>query len=191
MFAPLIAKPRAKPAPSPDGRTNIRSATARAGAARAAGATPRYVQRKAAIGAEDHPAEQEADRVARRVTDGPGQARVGRNAMDPGGREAPASVHEALAATGEPLDPASRAYFEPRFGRDFGQVRIHAGPAAARSARDIGALAYTSGANIAFDTGRFAPGTRDGRLLLAHELAHVVQQTDGAPRSVRRQPAPD
>ncbi len=88
----------------------------------------------------------------------------------------PSVVHEVLQSAGQPLDPAARAYFEPRFGHDFSQVRIHSDGRAAESARAVGALAYTVGSDIVFDQGRFAPSTETGRHLLGHELTHVVQQ---------------
>jgi hypothetical protein len=90
--------------------------------------------------------------------------------------EAPAIVHQVLHAPGQPLDDATQAYFEPRFGHDFSQVRIHTGGAAEQSARDVSAQAYTVGTNIVFGAGRFAPRTTEGQRLIAHELAHVVQQ---------------
>jgi hypothetical protein len=102
------------------------------------------------------------------------------------GREAPATVLEALRSPGEPLDGATRAYFEPRFGQDFRRVRVHSGTSAEQSVRDINAHAYTSGQDMVFGAGRFAPQTSDGRRLLAHELAHVVQQTSPG----RSHPAP-
>lgn len=75
------------------------------------------------------------------------------------------------------LDSAARAFFEPRFGYDFGDVRVHADTAAEQSALDVNAHAYTVGHNIAFGAGRFAPGTHQGRRLIAHELTHVAQQS--------------
>lgn len=75
-----------------------------------------------------------------------------------------------------PLDTETRAFFESRFGQDFSSVRVHADAAAASSASQLNAQAYTAGRDIVFDAGRFAPGTTTGRRLLAHELAHVVQQ---------------
>src|SRR5688500_4510126 len=72
---------------------------------------------------------------------------------------------------------------ESRFGRDFSGVHVHDDDAAARSARDVAADAYTVGAHVVFDTGRLSPGTESGRRLLAHELAHVVQQSGGAESS--------
>jgi hypothetical protein len=65
---------------------------------------------------------------------------------------------------------------ENRFGHDFSKVRVHADAEAAESARSVGALAYTVGSHVAFDHGRYAPGSGQGKELLAHELAHVVQQ---------------
>jgi len=65
---------------------------------------------------------------------------------------------------------------EPRFGHDFSHVRVHADEQAAESARAVNALAYTVGRDIVFGRGRYAPGSTEGRRLLAHEMAHVVQQ---------------
>jgi hypothetical protein len=88
----------------------------------------------------------------------------------------PPSGRETLGARGRPLDPAARTFMEPRFGHDFSSVRLHTDDRAARSAREVNALAYTVGDDIAFAPGHYAPDTRAGRRLLAHELAHVVQQ---------------
>jgi len=68
---------------------------------------------------------------------------------------------------------------EPRFGHDFSQVRVHSGSDAEQSAQDVHANAYTVGHNIVFGTGRFAPGTYEGRRLIAHELTHTIQQGAG------------
>ncbi len=59
----------------------------------------------------------------------------------------PSIVHEVLRSTGQPLDSATRAFMEPRFGHDFSQVRVHAGGRASESARAVHALAYTLGRN--------------------------------------------
>jgi hypothetical protein len=88
--------------------------------------------------------------------------------------------------SGEPLPPSVRTYFEPRFSFDFSRVRIHAGPEAAAAARAVNAHAYTIGPNIVFGEGRYEPGTHAGKLLLAHELTHVVQQRGGAERIHRQ-----
>lgn len=88
----------------------------------------------------------------------------------------PPIVHEVLRSPGSPLDQGTRAFMEPRFGHDFGQVRVHSDARAADSAQTVNALAYTVGRDIVFAPGRYTPGTGDGRRLLAHELTHVVQQ---------------
>ena len=103
--------------------------------------------------------------------------------------EAPASVHETLRSPGQPLDRQSRAFFEPRFGRDLSQVRVHADARAAESAHAVTARAYTVGPRVVFGRGQYAPRTTDGRRLLAHELAHTLQQTGGA-ATLRRGPDP-
>jgi hypothetical protein len=92
----------------------------------------------------------------------------------------PHTVHDVLRSPGRPLDPRTRAFMEPRFGRDFGEVRIHTGANAAASAQAVHALAYTAGYDVVFAHGQFAPETGAGRRLLAHELAHVVQQHGAA-----------
>ena len=101
----------------------------------------------------------------------------GRN--DSGQAAAPPIVHEVLRSPGQPLDTATRAFMEPRFGHDFSRVRVHTDATAEQSARDVNARAYTVGQNIVFGAGRFAPGTREGLELIAHELTHVVQQNGG------------
>jgi len=90
--------------------------------------------------------------------------------------EIPQSVHEVLRSSGQPLDSATRAYMEPRFGHDFSGVRVHADESAAESARAVHAHAYTVGRDVVFGAEQFAPRTSAGRELLAHELTHVVQQ---------------
>jgi hypothetical protein len=78
---------------------------------------------------------------------------------------------------------------EQRFGQDFSRVRVHSDAASARSARDVNAHAYTVGNHVVFGAGKFAPESREGGRLLAHELTHVVQQSEGATAAVQRQPA--
>jgi hypothetical protein len=142
------------------------------------------------IGAADDPAEAAADRLAGRALSLPPPSLPGSAA--PGGGDAPSSVHAVLRAPGRPLDAATRAVFEPRFGLSLRGVRVHDDGAAAASARDVGALAYTAGPDIVFGAGRYAPHTDAGRQLLAHEIAHVAQAgaTAAAPTHIRRQPAP-
>ncbi len=162
--------------------------------------SPGIVQRKLTVGAVNDPLEHEADRIADRVMRMPdpdmsvaaAPPQVSRECAaceeeeklrrKPSGRtpaEAPGIVHEVLASGGQALDVASRAFFEPRFGHDFSRVRTYADERAGDSARALGALAYTVGSNIAFAPGRFSPSSAGGRFLLAHELAHVLQQQSG------------
>ena len=109
---------------------------------------------------------------------------------DSGEPAVPPIVPEVLRSPGQPLDAATRGFMEPRFGHDFGRVRIHTDAKAAESARVIQAYAYTSGENMVFGAGQYAPTTPWGKSLLAHELAHVVQQGGG--RSViQRQACPN
>lgn len=99
-----------------------------------------------------------------------------------------ASTHSAISGLrggGAPLPAAERAFFEPRFGRDFSQVRVHTDARAAEAARAVNAKAFTLGDDIAFGAGQFQPNSGDGRRLLAHELTHTVQQRQGAVRVQR------
>ena len=87
-----------------------------------------------------------------------------------------ANVGQALNSQGRPLDAGMRSFMESRFGHDFSSVRVHDDSHSATSAESIHAKAYTVGPNIVFGAGMYQPGTNDGRRLLAHELAHTVQQ---------------
>jgi hypothetical protein len=88
-------------------------------------------------------------------------------------------------AVGQSLDPATRGFMESRFGRQLGGVRVHTGPEAAASARALGAAAFTIGRHIAFANGRYRPDRPEGQRLIAHEIAHVVQQEGASPGLVR------
>ena len=88
-------------------------------------------------------------------------------------------VHDVLRSPGQPLDPTIRAFMEPRFGHDFSKVRVHANAKAADSARAVNALAYTVGPDVVFAAGQYAPDTIGGRQVLAHELTHTIQQSQG------------
>ena len=142
------------------------------------------------IGAADDPQEREAEAAAERVMRTPeGNARGFSPAAAPGpvGGTGGVDVRSFLASSAvEPLPAGARAFMEPRFGRGFGDVRVHTGPAAAESARSVGAAAYAVGPDLVFGEGRFRPDTQPGRRLLAHELAHVAQQSRGARRRVQR-----
>lgn len=96
-------------------------------------------------------------------------------ALEPG--VAPPIVNEVLRTPGRPLDPATRAFMERHFDYDFSGVKVHTGEREATSADAVEALAYTVGNHIVFNQGQFRPQTNSGRRLLAHELAHVVQQS--------------
>lgn len=97
----------------------------------------------------------------------------------------PALVQRVLKSPAAPLDAKTRAFFEPRFGHDLSRVRVHSDAEAARSARAVNASAYTVGQHIAFDSGQFQPHTHEGQRLLAHELAHTVQQKQAGTGSDR------
>lgn len=97
----------------------------------------------------------------------------------------PPIVHEVLRSPGRPLDASTRSFMEPRFGHEFGGVRVHTDAKAAESARAVNAQAYVVGQNTVFASGRYAPGTSAGRRLLAHELAHTVQQGETANRPTK------
>ena len=106
----------------------------------------------------------------------------------PGGQAAPAAVSEVVGSTGISLGAPTRQAMERQFRSDFSRVRIHAGAEAAASARAIRATAYTAGSHIVFGDGAYDPQTARGRHILAHELAHVVQQrgTTTPPAAVQR-----
>ena len=98
---------------------------------------------------------------------------------EPGDGPSPPGV----SGSGAPLDRGVRSYMEPRFGADFGGVRIHAGSEAAGSARALNARAFTVGRHVVFGAGEYRPESDAGRRLLAHELTHVVQQAAARPGS--------
>ncbi|HYE14416.1 MAG TPA: DUF4157 domain-containing protein [Pyrinomonadaceae bacterium] len=168
----------------------------------------RVLQPKLSVSRPDDPYEREADSVAERVMrmpdatvrlqrkcacEGTGeecercaskqpsaQRRAAPEATgDSGVSEAPAAVHDVLRSGGRPLDASARSFMESRFGHDFGHVRIHTGAGASASAKALNARAYTVGSDVAFAAGEYAPETAPGRHLLAHELAHVLQQRGG------------
>jgi hypothetical protein len=99
---------------------------------------------------------------------------------------------EGLSNTGDVLSNDVRNYFEPRFGYDFSNVKIHTNSAAASSAESISALAFTTGSNIVFNAGQYSPNTEGGKKLLGHELTHVIQQRKNsiAPKTIQRDKIP-
>lgn len=82
----------------------------------------------------------------------------------------------SLRGGGQPLPDPVRDYFEPRFGYDFSQVRVHTDSKAAETAQSVNARAYTLGNDLVFNQGAYEPDNSDGKKLLAHELTHVIQQ---------------
>ena len=178
--------------------------------------SPVSFQAKLTVSSPTDSAEQEADRVAEQVTGmreprpqgagacGGGCASFQRKQSDqeddrmqiknaPSNSSVlpttPRGVHDVLNSPGDRLDPATRAFMEPRFGHDFSTVRVHRDARAAEAARSVNALAFTTGRDIVFAPGRYAPGTGHGDRLLAHELTHVVQQDGtnaGPPAAIQR-----
>jgi len=141
------------------------------------------MQATVAAGRVNDSFEDEADRVAEGVTATSSTFQAGPNNPDtapvvtrPRAIAGGSDGREAELGPGAPLERSVRDYMEPRFGHDFSGVRVHTGAEADRSARSFGALAYTRGQNVVFMGGRYAPGTRDGQRLLAHELTHTLQQ---------------
>lgn len=96
----------------------------------------------------------------------------------------PPHVQRAIGSGGIPLGHSTRAFFEPRLGYDLSSVRIHTGGIAAESAQSVNAKAYTLGDHIVFGSGEYNSESEVGRHLLAHELAHVVQQHESSRFSV-------
>ncbi len=138
-------------------------------------APARMLQRKCACGTRT-PAGGECEACGKK------KLNLQRRALDRRGEpdEIPSIVHEVLRSSGQPLDAPTRAFMEPRFGHDLSHVRVHADAKAAESAQAVNALAYTAGRAVVFGPGQYVPETNDGRRLLAHELAHVMQQGGNA-----------
>jgi len=103
-----------------------------------------------------------------------------RSANDkPGKNGLSADVQSLRGGSGQPLDDTTQSFMESRFRHDFSGVRIHTSPPAAASAKNLNARAYTVGEDIVFGAGHYQPHTPTGKSLLAHELAHVIQQQRG------------
>jgi hypothetical protein len=138
--------------------------------------------RQADISSPGDRLEREADEVADQVM---------RTSSAPGGSDAAgpldtAPALDAAARGGTSLPEAVRSFFEPRFGHDFSRVRVHTDGAAAAAAAAVQARAYTIGRDIVFGAAEYAPATTHGKRLIAHELAHVIQQTGGHAVGVQR-----
>ena len=172
-----------------------------------AGASP-TMPRELTISEPGDALEREADRIAEQVLSAPSGTTpaagayvsgAGRGTLQakelvgqpPSETVAGASLASSASSTlsGQPLPLPVKAFFEPRFGHDFSRVRVHTDARAAASARAVGAQAYTVGRDVVFGAGQYAPGTSAGNRLLAHELAHVVQQSrqpDAPPALLRK-----
>jgi hypothetical protein len=154
------------------------------------------IQKRLTVNEPGDEYEQEADRIADQVIATPahpdvsGAPPIQRFSGQLNGQQrdgASASVDQALASPGRPLEPTLRQDMEHCFGHDFSRVRVHSGALAEQSARNVDAHAYAVGHNIVFGAGRFAPVTQEGRRLIAHELTHVVQQSGSTSPTVQRQ----
>src|SRR5436309_450211 len=126
--------------------------------------------KRMAVSHRNDPLEREAGAAADRVVRGSAPGRLGARAAAPAAR-----------GGGSALPEASRAFMEERFGADFSGVRVHSGASAAGLAGRLHANAVTIGSDIYFGAGHFAPESESGQRLLAHELAHTLQQSAGAP----------
>lgn len=150
------------------------------------------VQAKLTVNQPDDVYEQEADAVAERVmrmTDHstrstsffrPASAGIQRKDPNSSKSEVPEQLTGYVGSMnnkGTAMPGPTRQFFESRMGHDFSNVKIHTDHLAAKSAQSINALAYTSGNNIVFNQDQYQPGTDTGKRLLAHELAHVMQQS--------------
>jgi Domain of unknown function (DUF4157) len=111
-----------------------------------------------------------------RADDGPSvvQRKTDGGSAEP--TEVPPAVYAALAESGRPLYPHTRQWAEETFGQRFDHVQVHTGPLAEHSASEVGAVAYAVGPHVVFGAGQYVPDTPTGQRLLAHELAHTVQQ---------------
>jgi hypothetical protein len=164
---------------------------------------PPRIQTKLTVGHSDDSLEKQADEVAKSVVNmkeplvrrQTGPEAIGRDthqAKPPSESVAPALEAQinALRGGGQPLDPAPRAFMEPRFGRNFSQVRVHTDNQAVKAAQAVNARAFTMGSDIVFGNRQYEPKTREGKRLLAHELTHVMQQNHRALSSyIQTQPA--
>jgi hypothetical protein len=167
------------------------------------GAAPSLLQTKLTIGKPDDAYEQEADTVAEKVMrmqqpivqrrslsissiqrkcthceeDDKKIQRKGGDAQNSLAENTLGNYVNSLSSGGNPLPQDVRNFYEPRFGYDFSNVKVHTDAVAAKSAQSIDALAYTTGNNIVFSNGQYSPTTDSGKRLLGHELTHVIQQT--------------
>jgi hypothetical protein len=157
------------------------------------------LQSKLAVGSTNDPAEKQADQIADQVMQSNSKpvqleatpsASLQRKTGGEGNEisEAPSIVHDVLKTPGQPLDDATRSFMEPRLNQDLSNVRVHNDADAAASSQAVSANAYTTGNHIVFNQGQYDPHSGSGKKLLAHELAHVVQQSHGGAQQIQRAP---
>ncbi|MDM0085098.1 DUF4157 domain-containing protein [Variovorax sp. J31P179] len=208
QLAPALADKRPAPSPTRAPRPAASPIKHAPSLSLSAGA---FIQRFANVSSPNDRAEVEAHSTARAVM------RMGTPVSTaPVSARSTTTIHRASAANSPALNPKPaqavapggggggnlpapvRKFMEPRFGADFGGVRVHTGEAAATQARKLDAAAFTTGRDIHFGKGRFQPDTPAGKELIAHELTHTIQQgaVSQAPKSatpatpaVRERPA--
>lgn len=151
-------------------------------AARALAPPEATLQRKAAAGEEE---DEQKKKEAPKERDKEKEEEVRRKAAGDEAivTNAAAAAIGARRGGGQPLPIGERDFFEPRLGADLGGVRVHADTEAARLAASLSARAFTVGTDVFFGRGEYQPGSPSGRRLLAHELAHVLQQSGRKTRS--------
>lgn len=171
---------------------------------------PETIQTKLAVNQPGDSYEQEAERVAEQIMEiespglsetppGSQDAKLGANDLLTRKGASDTSVHEATSAPplvdevlssggGQPLDDSTRSFMEPRFGHDFSRVRIHTDERAVHQAQDFHAQAFTIGEDIYFGNDRFQPDMYQGQRMLAHELAHTIQQEQRSTQLIQRIP---
>jgi pyrrolidone-carboxylate peptidase len=173
------------------------------------------IQPKLTVGAPDDPLEREADEMAGKVMRMPENNFIQRkcahceeeekeekvqrkpsspfiqakaSAQTPSVSDAVAQGIESTRGNGSSLDSGTRSFMESRFGADFSGVRVHNDSTAVNLSSQLNAQAFTVGGDIYFNSGKYAPGTGEGRQLIAHELTHTIQQGASGMQSIQRQP---
>ncbi len=175
------------------------------------------IQCKLTVGAVDDPLEAEADTMADHVMRMPAQSFIQRKCehceeeekahrkpistlvqkKDTAGSnqsaipDATSNTINSTRGRGDALDTSTKDFMESRFGADFSSVRIHTGGYASQLSNDLQAQAFTVGNDIYFNSGKYIPDSASGKHLLAHELTHVIQQSENIPQQIRRQPEED
>lgn len=177
----------------------------------------RLIQCKLTVGAINDPLETEADTMADQVMRMPAQSFIQRKCKhceeeekaqlkpissaiqkkDASGNNQTAisdvtsSTINSTRGGGNALDASTKDFMESRFGADFSSVRIHTGEYASKLSNDLQTQAFTIGSDIYFNSEKYIPDSASGKHLLAHELTHVIQQSENIPQQIRRQPKDD